>query len=359
MGNVMTPIQDDDIRKIIRKYVADSYLPSLILDEAQSRLVETYRHKEGVEADSHFRSLTMEAKSWVLASLSTGVYSNGAVKKPSAILDKVWNFISDIMFPGHHLKELKLEAKAYISTAEMEYAVFENSHEALLKMIQSQIDIINKQKPLMKGYILKKVSERLCAMGINSGVADYPMESLDTREFRLNDEFKEIRSEFKKLQENAYTQFLEDLPAGPVGFGPIVYVLVYKRIHQLENQIRNIKTLTGPVFEKMRSDIHKMDNLHKALKNIADIFTDITTRFIPALEKILDVIAVKYHNTLSEIPADVLCLLRTVTKILKNISEKCIVPKTDRDALIESTVSTSNNMSVEYERLREAMSDAA
>lgn len=355
----MTAVQDNDIRRIIRNYIDDSYLPTVILNERESRLVEAYRGKSGVENDKMFTHLAPDVQSWIATSVCIGAYYNSAVKKPSDILDKTWNFISDIVFPGRHLKELKNQAKEYIATARKEYVDYKATHEKLLENVQSQIDIINKRKPLMKEYILKKVAERLSSMGIKSEVADYPMESLDTRKFGLNEEFNEICNEFKKLQENSYDKFLENLPAAPFAFGPIVYILVIKRIHQLENQIQKIETLTGLVFEKMRSDNHKVDNLYKALKNIAEIFTDITTKFIPAIEKILDIIAIKYHNSLADIPSDVLCLLRTVTKILKNISEKCILPRTDKDALIDSTISTSNNMSVEYEKLRKTMSDAA
>lgn len=211
----------------------------------------------------------------------------------------------------------------------------------------------------MKEYILKKVAERLCSMGIESEVADYPMESLDMRKFGLNEEFNDIRKAFQEIQKNAYTEFLENLPAGPIGFGPIVYILVFSRIRQLEEQINHIKNMTGPIFEKMRSDNQKVYNLYNALKNIAEIFTDIANRLIPTIEKILDLIRTKYHNTLTEITDDVLCLLRSVTSILKALSEKCILPKTERDELIESTISTSNNVSVEYEKLRKTMAEAA
>ena len=355
----MSAIQDNDIQNIIRKYIEDSYLPTVILNEDQSRLVESYINQEGLENDHQFNTLTPEVQRWITTSICTGVYHNSAIYTPSAILDKVWVFISDFLFPGRQLKKIKSEAREYISTAEREYNRYVTTHEDLLKQVQSQIDIINKRKPLMKEYILKKVAERLSSMGIKSEVADYPMESLDTRKFGLNDEFNDIRKAFQQIQENAYTKFLEKLPGGSFGMGPIVYILVLSRIREINEQIQNIKTLSGPIFEKMRSDNQKIESLYKALNNIAEIFTDINNRFIPAIEKILDLIRDKYHNTLSEIPYDILCLLRSITQILKSISEKCILPQAQRDELIESTISTSNNMSVEYENLRQIMANAA
>lgn len=355
----MCQIQDKDIRNVIKKYIDDSYLPVVILDANQSRLAESYLNKPGLENDRLFRSLTSEVQCWIATTVSTGVYYNSATTVQSAVLDRVWDFFSDVIFPGRKITKLKKEACKYISTAEREYHDYVLAHEESLNKVQAQIDVINRKKPLMKEYILQKVADRLSSLGIKSEVSDYPMESLDMRKFGLNEEFGDIRKTFQEIQTNTYTKFLENLPGVPFGFGSVVYVLVSSRIRQLEEQIIHINNITGLVFEKMRSDNQKVDNLYKALKNIAEIFTDITNRFIPTIEKILDLIRSKYHDTLSEIPDDVLCLLRSVTMILKALSEKSILPKTERDELIESTISTSNNISVEYEKLRKIMTDAA
>lgn len=355
----MNNIQDKDIRKIISEYLKASYQPEVILNESQRCLVDAYVNKQGLEHDRLFKTLTPEVQGWIATSISIGTYYNSNTHKPSDILDHVWEFLSNFIFPGKRLTMLINNGKEYISTAEKEYIAYVRDHEEIMNEIQSQIDIINKRKPLMKEYILKKVAERLTIMGIKSEVADYPMESLDRRKFGLNEEFNDICKSFKEVQESSYTKFLEILPCGPLGLGILGNVLVQYRIRQIENQIKNIKNQTGLVFEKMRSDNIKIGDLYMALKNIAEIFTDITTRFIPAIEKILDVIKIKYHDSLSEIPYEVLCLLRTITQILKCISEKCIIPKAERDELIDSTISTSNNMSVEYEKLRQTMASAA
>lgn len=354
----MSAIQDKDIRNIVKKYINDSYLPTIILNASESRLVESYLNKEGLENDLQFKKLTAEIQSWVMTSVTTGLFYNRTTQKPSAILDRVWQFVSYILFPGRRLKHLKSDALVYIETAEREYAEYETGHEELLEQVQLEIDIINRHKTLMKEYILKRVAEKLSHMGIESEVADYQNEHLDTRKFGLNEEFKKIRAAFKNLQENTYSGLMESLSNGPFGGGPIVTILAHIRVRQLKGQIEGIKAMTRLVFEKMRSDNQKIENLYKAIKNIAEIFTDISNRFIPTVEKILEMINIKYHDNLSEIPSDVLCLLRSATKILKDISEKCILPKGDRDELINCTITTSNNMSVEHEKLRKTMSDA-
>ena len=351
----MNTIQDNDIRNIIRKFVGDSYLPAVILNDEQIHIVESYQNKEDLEKDSRFLNMTQEVQHWMLTSISTGVFANSSIEMPFNILDRVWNLVLDFLLPGRRLTKLKHEVQEYISIAETEYKNYVDTHEELLRKTQEQINTINKKKPLIKEYILKKVTERLTSMGIKSNVADYPMEYLDYRRFSLNEEFNDVKNAFKDLDENTYTKLLENLPA----VNPIVFILINSRYRQLEVQFDIIKTLTRPIFEKMRSDNNKVNNLYEALKNIAEIYTDITNRFIPTVEQILDLIKNKYHDKLSEIPDDVLCLLRTITKILKTISEKCILPNQAKEDIVESTITASNNMSVEYERLKETLASAA
>ena len=100
----MSAIQDNDIRNIIRKYINDSYLPAVILNADQSRLVESYIDQEGLENDQLFNTLTPDVQRWITTSIYTGLYHNSAIYTPSAILDKVWVFISDFLFPGRQLK---------------------------------------------------------------------------------------------------------------------------------------------------------------------------------------------------------------------------------------------------------------
>ena len=58
----------------------------------------------------------------------------------------------------------------------------------------------------MKDYILKKVALKLCKLGINSQLEDYPMESIDMRAFILNKEFNFITKEFDSINNDLYTK---------------------------------------------------------------------------------------------------------------------------------------------------------
>ena len=113
------------------------------------------------------------------------------------------------------------------------------------------------------------------------------------------------------------------------------------------------------VFEKMNSDNQKIKNLSIALNNIANIYTDINSKFIPTIENILNIISVKYYNNIKEIPDDLLYLLRTTTKFLKELAERRIIPKGNSSDIVDSVIEASNDISVTYENLRNEFYKAA
>lgn len=109
----------------------------------------------------------------------------------------------------------------------------------------------------------------------------------------------------------------------------------------------------------MNSDNQKIKNLSIALNNIANIYTDINSKFIPTIENILNIISVKYYNNIKEIPDDLLYLLRTTTKFLKELAERRIIPKGNSSDIVDSVIEASNDISVTYENLRNEFYKAA
>ncbi|MCE8637861.1 hypothetical protein [Bacteroides thetaiotaomicron] len=132
-----------------------------------------------------------------------------------------------------------------------------------------------------------------------------------------------------------------------------------KKIKQLEEKFSQIQKQSRLVFEKMNSDNQKIKNLSIALNNIANIYTDINSKFIPTIENILDIISVKYYNNIKEIPDDLLYLLRTTTKFLKELAERRIIPKGNSSDIADSVIEASNDISVTYENLRNEFYKAA
>lgn len=357
-------IQDNDIRLIIGKFNKSSYVPTIILNEEETNLINKYNGDiSKLKEDKSFMSLSAMSQQWVATSMTTGCFSCIVTPMSSNILGGVWQFFSDILFPGRNLAKICKEAQIYIQTASEEYEEYEVLHEQILDDIQSQIDIINKKKPIMKDYILEKVCKKLQLLGIKSDLSDYPEEHIDFRIFKLNQEFESLKNEFDKLKKQTFPFFYqifarEMLIWGPLGL-PLSYLISRKKANEIKNRLSNLKKSTELAFEKMRSDNQKIANLSLALKNIANIYTDVNNRLIPTVEAILDDISVKYGNDYSKIPMDILILLRTTTKILKELAEKRIIPKSSLENIANSVITASNNLSVEYENIKQAFSEAA
>lgn len=126
------------------------------------------------------------------------------------------------------------------------------------------------------------------------------------------------------------------------------------------NQFKTVsQNKTNLVFEKMKSDNSKIENLSIALNNIAKVYTDVNEKFIPAIEQILDIISVTYKNNINTIPENLLFLLRTSTALLKELAERRIIPQNISKVQIDSVIEASNDISVSYEKLRKEFMKAA
>lgn len=349
----MSTIQDNEIRNILKKYVASSYVPTVILDSEQLSVVKSCLNKDNLKDNPLFQKMSAETQTWIATAVSTGIYNYIPVKLPSPNFINIKNFISDLLFPGKKLTKLKEDVRTYLAVSEEEYKDYVLRHNELMKQIDSQVEDINKGKCRIKENILYRISKKLSLMGIESEICDYRLESLDKNKFKSNKEFQSIRIEYQEIQKN---EFLEDLPE--VGYG-VANILVYFRAKQIKGQIDDIRQKTDLIFEKMRSDNQKVECMYHSLQNIIDIFTDIKEAVIPCLEEVLLKIETDYHNDFSKIPQDLLCFLRTVTTILKVLSETRILTTESSKHIINATISSSNNMSAEYEKLRTLMAMAA
>ena len=59
---------------------------------------------------------------------------------PSQILGAIWEFVSDIVFPGKRLARTKENIANYINTAKNEYNNYVIKHEQFIYDVQAQID---------------------------------------------------------------------------------------------------------------------------------------------------------------------------------------------------------------------------
>lgn len=215
---------------------------------------------------------------------------------------------------------------------------YEIEHEKELAEIQVNIDDINRIKPVLK-YILKKESEKLREMDIDSEVSDYPEESIDYRNFNLKEEYNTIRQENLSLKKSISQDDDDIFFNNPIRqedkwlnfFLLILYagkkIFVYIRVRKLENKIKELQEKQRMISEHISADLTKLKSLKDSLKNISVIYKKIQEALVDKMEKIIKDIEYRYNNNYNEIPSNILQMMHSSSKIMKEISEKRIIPK--------------------------------
>lgn len=224
------------------------------------------------------------------------------------------------------------------SKIKIEFNNYEIEHEKELDEIQVYIDEINKVKPVLK-YILEKESKKLREMGVDSNVSDYPEESIDNRNFNLKEEYNLICQENLSLKEpisqddddiyNDYVIYQEN------NWGKVLLLFkyavkkigIYIMVRNLEKKINKLQEKQRMINEHMSADLTQLKRLKDSLKNISQIYRKIKDVLAEQMEKKISEIEDCYNNIFSEIPSNILQMMHSSSIIMKEISEKRIIPK--------------------------------
>lgn len=224
----------------------------------------------------------------------------------------------------------------------IEFNKYEIEHENELVIIQESIDEINKVKPVLK-YILEKESKKLREMGVDSSVSDYPEESIDYRNFNLKKDYNLICQERLSLEEpisqdaspfdyNARKKILldRDIVGGMLELlidycGDKIMDNIYA--YRLERKTKKLQEKQRMINERILADLTQLKSLKKSLNNISDIYKKIKDALTDIMENNIREIEDRYNNNFSEIPPNILLMMHSSSKIMKEISEKRIIPK--------------------------------
>ena len=127
---------DSEIRNIIKYTVSSSYVSTIILNNDNVKLIMKYGNNvNDLKKDKDFLSKSIQTQNWILASMYPGArYINCVPNIPNAILDVVWDIISDFIFPGKKLAKIRKNITEYIKTAKKEYINYVESHEKKLHL---------------------------------------------------------------------------------------------------------------------------------------------------------------------------------------------------------------------------------
>ena len=109
------------IRNIISDTVSVSYTSTLILDTKSIGLVSKYgNNEEELRKDRQFQKMSDQEQAWILTTMGKGAIAvNYFVDMPSQILGAIWEFVSDIVFPGKRLARTKENIANYINNSSL------------------------------------------------------------------------------------------------------------------------------------------------------------------------------------------------------------------------------------------------
>lgn len=257
------------------------------------------------------------------------------------------------------LNEIREEFNGFIKKSEKNFACYKESHESALIDMVNDKDTINRQKTLMKDYLLQKLFKKLQEMGIESSFSDFTVEHIDLRDFPINENYNLVRRE-NLSSINEVKNTLKDIKKLVNSINPSFYIFLRlhnnKEIKKIENKMKELEKKESYNTVQMNSDMALLREFEFALRNISCIYKDVMDTLMPIMEKLLTDLTFKYNNDLSVMPSDKAEALRKIKDILKDLSEVVIVPQKSKIIKMkEEVVNYSNKLSEQHYALKVEM----
>ena len=271
----------------------------------------------------------------------------------------IWEYIKSELksfTKEQKLKEIRAEFNAFLDKSQSNFNQYKEKHESCLDNMKSDISIINRQKALMKNYLLKKLFVKLQEMGLECTFSDYLVEHIDLYAFPINDNYNLVAKENCTSIQSAILTFNEIIEKINV-INPFFYIFSRyknnKKINKIRDRLKELEKKEKFNTEQMNADLSLMEKLECALKNIACIYKDIMQILRPIMEKLLAELSGKYYNDFSQMPQQKVEAIRNVKDLLKDFSEVHIVPTSDSiDKMKDDVVKYSNNLSKKHYLLK-------
>ncbi len=275
-----------------------------------------------------------------------------------SFFSSIWEFIK-LFTKEQKLKEIRAEFNAFLDKSQSNFNQYKEKHEFYLDNMVSDTGTINRQKALMKNYLLKKLFVKLQEMGLDCTFSDYLVEHIDLRVFPINDNYNLVEKENFISINSAELTFNEIINIINV-INPFFYIFSRyknnKKINKLRDRLKELEKKEKFNTEQMNADLSLMEKLECALKNIACIYKDIMQILRPIMEKLLAELSGKYYNDFSQMPQQKVEAIRNVKELLKDFSEVHIVPTSDSiDKMKDDVVKYSNNLSEKHYILKAEM----
>ena len=257
------------------------------------------------------------------------------------------------------LNEIREEFNCFIEKSKNNFECYEELHESALNDMVNDIDTINRQKTLMKDYLLQKLFKKLQKMGIESSFSDFTVEHIDLRDFPINENYNLVKCESISSIKEAKSTSVNILELVNI-IDPCYYIFSRikndNEIKEIENRLKELEKKESYNTAQMNSDLALLGEFECALGNISRIYKDVMDTLMPIMEDLLTDLAFKYNNNLSVMPSVKVEAIRKIKDILKDLSEVVIVPqKSTIIKMKEEVVKYSNKLSEQHYALKVEM----
>lgn len=300
-------------------------------------------------------------------SITAKYYNSATVDIIAPIISKsflqlVYQYIKSLISSltnEQKLNDIRVQFNGFVEQSKKNFELYEELHESALNDMVNDIDTINRQKTLMKDYLLQKLFKKLQKMGIESSFSDFNVEHIDLRDFPINENYNLVQCE-NLSSINEAKSALDDI----IALANIIYPyrLIFlrlqndKEIKKIENRLKELEKKESYNTAQMNSDMALLGEFEFALRNISCIYKDVMNTLMPIMEKLLTDLAFKYNNDMSAMPSVKVEAIRRIKDILKDLSEVIIVPqKSTIIKMKEEVVKYSNKLSEQHYALKVEM----
>lgn len=266
-----------------------------------------------------------------------------------------------------------------ITAIQKDFEEYKLTHETLLDESSTAVETINRKKVVMKDYLLEELYKSLQRCGMNGEFHDMATERFDLRNWPINEKYDLINQKhltIKKTMNSGDLAFIGGLLAGAGSFGafglaiaagqmanPIVWLLapaialyMRRKLKGINNEIKTLSVIVSANECDMTADLSQLEMMKKAFENISCIYTDVLQTIRPVMKKLLDELERESGNDVNSFPEDKANALFNISRLLKEMAEKQIVPyKGNQSAIHQNVCEYSNDLSNKYNELKETI----
>lgn len=262
-------------------------------------------------------------------------------------------------------KEYKKVVSAYnnlIVSINQEFKAYTSLHENCLKRSQRAIDNINRQKTLMKDYLLHDLFDLLSFSGKAGSFTELEFDQLDLRRWPVNEKYNLIKERnlelINILREDDVLDLMSSLliPGAPALNLPVLlYTSIKNRllVKRVKKTIAELEPIAQANQSDMEADLCQLDTFALSLENISKVYKSILEEIRPIMKKVLTDIEFKYSRDFTRLPEEIKMALFKMKEILKELAEKSILPKDSKNEdSISAVCRYSNDISIRFIELK-------